>query len=120
MSESDNTKVQMLRELISSLKNKILQSTTLTSQNTKQIQEVQKILKEIYFAIRKVVEKKEPFETLEPYRLDLIFRDLLDKDLDDEERDMIMYYLRRDLITYPFTIDTFHINSNLVENQENE
>lgn len=120
MSEEESTKVLMLRQIISSLKKKILQSTTLTSQNTKQIQETQKILKEIYFAIRKVVEKNQPFETLEPYNLDLIFRDLLDQNLSDEEKDMIMYYLRRDLLTYPFTIDTIHINSNLVENEEKE
>ena len=66
------------------------------------------------------MEKKEPFETLEPYSLDLIFRDLLDQSLSDDDRDMMMYYLRRDLLTYPFTIDTFHINSNLVENANEE
>lgn len=120
MSEEENTKILMLRQIISSLKKKILESNTLTSQDTKQIQEVQKILKEIYFAVRKVIEKREPFETLEPYSLDLIFRDLLDQTLTDDDRDTMMYYLRRDLLTYPFTIDTIHINSNLVENEEKE
>lgn len=120
MSEEDTTQLFLFRQLIGSLKKKILESTTLTSQNVKQIQEVQKVFKEIYHAIRKVVEKNEPFDTLEPYSLDLIFRDLLDQPLSDDDRDMMMYYLRRDLLTYPFTIDTFHINSNLVENGTEE
>lgn len=119
MSEED-TKVLMVRQLISSLKKKILESITLKTQDTNQIREVEKVFKELYHAIRKVVEKKEPFESLSPYSLDLIFRDLLDQDLTDDDRDMIMYYIRRDLITFPFTIDTFHINSNLVENNTEE
>lgn len=120
MSEEENTKVFMFRQLISSLKKKILESITLETQNTNQIREVEKVFKEIYHAIRKVVEKREPFETLAPYSLDLIFRDLLDGDITEDDRDTIMYYLRRDLLTYPFTIDTFHINSNLVENEAKE
>jgi hypothetical protein len=120
MSEEEDTKIRMLRQIISSLKKKILETITLTSQDKKKIEEVRKIFKEIYFAVRKVIEKGEPLETLEPFSLDFLFRDLLDQTLTEDDRDTMMYYLRRDLLTYPFTIDTIHINSNLVENEEKE
>ncbi len=117
---SESTTVLTFRQVISSLKKKILEGITLQSQNTNQVQEVQKVFRELYHAIRKVVEKKESISTLEPYSLDLLLRDILSKPLSDDDRDLMMYYLRRDLITYPFTIDTIHINSNLVENKKEE
>jgi hypothetical protein len=117
---SESATVLTFRQVISSLKKKILEGITLQSQNTNQVQEVQKVFRELHHAIRKVVEKKGPISTLEPYSLDILLRDILSKSLSDDDRDLMMYYLRRDLITYPFTIDTIHINSNLVENKKEE
>jgi hypothetical protein len=117
---SESTTVMLFRQVISSLKKKILEGITLQSQNTNQVQEVQKVFRELHHAIRKVVEKKAPISILEPYSLDILLRDILSKSLSDDDRDLMMYYLRRDLVTYPFTIDTIHINSNLVENKKEE
>jgi|LakMenEpi03Aug12_release.lakeMendotaPanAssembly.Ray.scaffolds.fasta_scaffold180336_3 hypothetical protein len=110
------TKILAFRQIVSSLKKNILEKVTLQTQKVNQIQEVQKIFKEIYHTIRKVIEKKEPISTLEPLSLDLLFRDFFEKKLSEDDKELMMYYLRRDLITFPFTVDTFHINSNLVEN----
>ncbi len=114
------TDILAFRQIISSLKKNILEKVTLQTQKVNQIQEVQKIFKEIYHSIRKVIEKKAPISTLEPLSLDLLLRDLLENTLDEDKKDLMMYYLRRDLITFPFTVDTFHINSNLVENTTTE
>ncbi len=113
-------KILVFRQILSSVKKRLIESTSYSTQDPKQIYEIQKIMKEIYFALRKVVEKKEPVSSLKPYSLDLLFEEILNKKLTDDERDNLMYYIRRDLITFPFTIDTFHMNANLVKNEDVE
>lgn len=120
MREEMNSTTIVFRQLLSSVKKRIIESNTYESQNPKAIYEVQKILKEMYYAIRKVIEKREPFSVLKPYSLDILFEDVLDKDLTEDERDELMYYARRDLLTFPFTLDIFHTNSNLVKKEDKE
>jgi hypothetical protein len=116
----DSTSVLTFRQIISLLKKRILDETTLDSQNRKDIYKAEKIMKEMFHAIRKVLERKAEISSLEQYNLDILLEDLFKKGLSDDERETIVYYLRRDLLTFPFTIDTFHINSNLVENDTEE
>lgn len=112
----ENSSVIPFRQTISLLKKRILESTTLESQNKEDIHKVEKIMKELFYTLRRVLEKKSPVSSLEEYSLDILLGDLLRKGVSDDEREEMLYYLRRDLLTFPFTIDTFHINSNLVEN----
>jgi hypothetical protein len=120
MSEELSSTTLVFREIISSIKKKILETMSYTSQNANQIYEIEKVMKDMYSAIRKVIEEKAPISSLEPFSLNLVFDDILNDSLSDEERDELMYYLRRDLITFPFTLDTIHINSNLAKNEELE
>jgi hypothetical protein len=120
MSEEVSSTTFVFRQIISSIKKKILESMTYTTQDSNQIYKIEKIMKELYNAIRKVLEENAPISSLEPFSLDVLMGEIVTEKLTDEERDELLYYVRRDLITFPFTLDTLHINSNLVKNESSE
>ena len=114
MNLTEDEKIEEFREALRRIK-KIALEETYNNQSTSTLEEIQDKLKKIYFMLKPIVYENKSIETISMDELKELFYDIFD----DTQRSFtfqneLEYYLKRDLIDYPFTIDDKTINSQSV------
>lgn len=112
MELTEDEKLDEFRESLRRIK-KVALEETYTNQSTSTLEDVQDKLKKIYFILKPVVYENKPLQSINMNEIVELFYDILD----DTPRsftfqNQLEYYLKRDLIDYPFTIDYNTIDSN--------
>jgi hypothetical protein len=106
----------MFRELVRQLKKATIEGVVFETQDVKVLNEVTGRLAEIFVILRDALKGKR----IENPELAALFTPVLDPpSITHEEAVDILYYLRRDLIMFPLTLDTERINS-VSENNSTE
>lgn len=111
MNLTEDEKLEEFREAMRRIKQIALEETY-DNQSTSTLEDVQDKLKKIYFILKPVVYDNASIETIHMDELKELFYDIFD----DEQRSFtfqneLEYYLKRDLIDYPFTIDDKSIDA---------
>ena len=111
MDLTEDEKLEEFREALRRIK-KIALEETYDNQSTSTLEDIQDKLKKIYFILKPIVYENKSVETINMDELKELFYDIFD----DTPRsfsfqNQLEYYLKRDLIDYPFTIDERTINS---------
>lgn len=114
MELTEDEKLDEFRESLRRIKQMALEETY-DNQSTSTLDNIQDNLKKIFFMLKPVVYENKSIETVNMSELRELFYDILD----DTPRSFtfqneLEYYLKRDLIDYPFTIDDKTINSQSV------
>lgn len=111
MELTEDEKIDEFRECLRRIKQIALEETY-TSQSKKTLENVQEELKKIYFILKPVIYDNKPLNTIEFQELKEFFYDILkDNNRSFTFQNSLEYYLKRDLIEYPFIIDEKVINS---------
>lgn len=114
MDLTEDEKLIEFREALRRIK-KIALEETYDNQSTSTLEDIQDKLKKVYFILKPVVYENRSIETISMNELRELFYDIFD----DSTRSFtfqneLEYYLKRDLIDYPFSIDETSINVNSI------
>ena len=110
--EEDNKKILEFRGILKSIKNKVLDKLTYNTQDTTVLNKVVKRLIQFYLLLKPVVYENKPLETIAITELEDLFYDTLkDYPRSSYYQNQIEYYLKRDFIDFPFSLDEIQINS---------
>jgi hypothetical protein len=124
MDLTEDEKLEEFREALRRIK-KIALEETYDNQSTSTLDDIQDKLKKIYFILKPVVYENRSIETISMNELKEIFYDIFDdKTRSFTFQNQLEYYLKRDLIDYPFSIDEKSIDaqsiySNTIVNNNN-
>lgn len=118
--EEDNKKILEFREILRSIKKKVLDKLTYNTQDTMVLNKVVKRLIQFYLLLKPVVYDNKPLETIAITELEDLFYDTLkEHPRSSYYQNQIEYYLKRDFIDFPFSLDEIQINSfNTTEHYE--
>jgi hypothetical protein len=118
--EEDNKKIVEFRGILKSIKNKVLDKLTYNTQDTTVLNKVVKRLIQFYLLLKPVVYENKPLETIAITELEDLFYDTLkEHPRSSYYQNQIEYYLKRDFIDFPFSLDEIQINSfNTTEHYE--
>jgi hypothetical protein len=124
MDLTEDEKIEEFREALRRIKNIALEESY-NNQSISTLEGIQDKLKKIYFILKPVVYDNNSIETISMNELKELFYHIFD----DSARsftfqNQLEYYLRRDLIDYPFSIDDKNIDaqsiySNTIVNNNN-
>ena len=124
MDLTEDEKIEEFREALRRIKNIALEESY-NNQSISTLEGIQDKLKKIYFILKPVVYDSNSIETVSMNELKELFYHIFD----DSARsftfqNQLEYYLRRDLIDYPFSIDDKNIDaqsiySNTIVNNNN-
>lgn len=110
--EEDNKKILEFRGILKSIKNKVLDKLTYNTQDTTVLNKVVKRLIQFYLLLKPVVYENKPLETIAITELEDLFYDTLKEyPRSSYYQNQIEYYLKRDFIDFPFSLDEIQINS---------
>jgi len=118
--EEDNQKILEFRGILKSIKKKVLDKLTYTTQDTTVLNKVVKRLIQFYLLLKPVVNDNKPLESIAINELEDLFYDTLkEHPRSSYYQNQIEYYLKRDFIDFPFSLDEIQINSfNTTEHYE--
>lgn len=118
--EEDNKKILEFRQILRSIKKKVLDKLTYNTQDTTILNKVVKRLIQFYLLLKPVVYENKPLETIAITELEDLFYDTLkEHPRSSYYQNQIEYYLKRDFIDFPFSLDEIQINSfNTTEHYE--
>lgn len=112
--EESLQKIAEFREKIQLLKRKLLEKAIYTTQDNKKLNEIKQRMSELYEMLYPVLRKKEPISRIQSENLRDYMKSIFES-MDSEEDSLLLddlhYYAYRDLIMFPFTLDTMRINS---------
>jgi hypothetical protein len=100
-------RLDAFRELVRQIKKATVDGLVFETQDVKILNEVTHRLSEVFTILRDAV-KGVPIQNPE---LAALFAPLIQPPLEESEAVKMIYYLRRDLIMFPLTLDTERINS---------
>jgi len=110
--EEDNQKVLEFRGILKSIKKKVLDKLTYTTQDTSVLNKVIKRLIQFYLLLKPVVYDDKPLESIAITELEDLFYDTLKEyPRSSYYQNQIEYYLKRDFIDFPLSLDELQINS---------
>ena len=110
--EEDNQKILEFRGILKSIKKKVLDKLTYTTQDTTVLNKVIKRLIQFYLLLKPIVYGIKPLETIAITELEDLFHDTLkEHPRSSYYQNQIEYYLKRDFIDFPLSLDEIQINS---------
>jgi len=114
MDLTEDEKIEEFREAIRRIK-KIALEDTYDNQSTTTLEDIQNKLKKIYFILKPVVYENRSIETISMNELKELFYDIFDNSVRSFTfQNQLEYYLKRDLIEYPFSIDEKSIDAQTI------
>jgi hypothetical protein len=114
MDLTEDEKIEEFREAIRRIK-KIALEDTYDNQSTTTLEDIQNKLKKIYFILKPVVYENISIETIGMNELKELFYDIFDNSVRSFTfQNQLEYYLKRDLIEYPFSIDEKSIDAQTI------
>ena len=112
-SNEDTEKIREFRNTLKSIKKTILDKITYSTQSVSSLKKVSHRLIQFYMLLKPVVVNGLPIETIPIPEVRDLFYNTLDQSIYPRSsyyQNQIEYYLKRDYIDYPFTIDADDIN----------
>lgn len=111
MDLTEDEKLEEFREAIRRIKIIALEDTY-DNQSTSTLEDIQDKLKKIYFILKPIVYENRSIETIGMNELKELFYDIFDDSVRSFTfQNQLEYYLKRDLIEYPFSIDEKSIDA---------
>ena len=110
--EEDDQKIIEFRNILKSIKKNVSNKLTYTTQDTLVLNNVTKRLIQFYTLLKPVVYDNKPLNTIPIEELRELFYDTLEEyPRSSYYQNQIEYYLKRDFIDFPLSIDEEQINS---------
>jgi hypothetical protein len=110
--EEDDQKIIEFRNILKSIKKNVSNKLTYTTQDTLVLNKVVKRLIQFYTLLKPVVYNNKPLNTIPIEELRELFYDTLEEyPRSSYYQNQIEYYLKRDFIDFPLSIDEEQINS---------
>ena len=110
--EEDDQKIIEFRNILKSIKKNVSNKLTYTTQDTLVLNKVVKRLIQFYTLLKPVVYDNKPLNTIPIEELRELFYDTLEEyPRSSYYQNQIEYYLKRDFIDFPLSIDEEQINS---------
>jgi len=118
---SDDVKIRAFRQVLHDIKVKVLNKLTYATQDTSVLTLVSKRLIQFYTLLKPVVFNEMTLDSIEIDELKTLFESTLGDTVRSNYYDyQLKYYLKRDLIDFPFTLDNIEIDSyKAVEHYDN-
>lgn len=115
MNEQESLKkIEEFREKIQLLKRKLLEKSIYTTQDNRKLNEIKQRMTELYELLYPVLRKKLPVSSIQSENLKDYMKSVFET-INTEDDPLLLddlhYYAYRDLIMFPFTLDTVRINS---------
>ena len=108
----DDKKIQEFRSILRKIKLSVLNNTTYENQNTESLKLVTKQLIKFYTLLKPVIFDYKSIETIHiPEIQKLFFETLQNYPRSSYYQNQLQYYIKRDFIDFPFTVDEESINS---------
>lgn len=109
---NDDLKIHEFRNILKSIKQKVLDKFTYNSQNTAVLEKVTKRLIQFYLLLKPVVYDNKPVDTIPIKELHELFYETLENYVRSSYyQNCLEYYLKRDFIDFPFSIDEDKIDT---------
>ena len=110
--EEDDQKIIEFRNILKSIKKNVSNKLTYTTQDTLVLNKVVKRLIQFYTLLKPVVYDNKPLNTIPIEELRELFYDTLEEyPRSSYYQNQLEYYLKRDFIDFPLSIDEEQINS---------
>lgn len=110
--KEDDQKVLEFRRTLKSIKKNVLDKLTYNSNDLNVLNKVTKRFVQFYILLKDVVYNNKPLDTVPIEELrDLFYETLEDYPRSSYYQNQIEYYLKRDFIDFPLSIDEDQINS---------
>lgn len=108
----DDIKIKMFRRVLHDIKVNVLNRLTYKTQDTGALTQVSKRLIQFYTLLKPVVLNEIDLYSIEIDELKTIFEPTLNNNMRSSYyENQLSYYLKRDLIDFPFTLDNIEIDS---------
>lgn len=101
----DNKKIKEFRDLLKNIKKTTLNKITYATQSTSALTKVEQRLNQFYTLLRPVIEYGKSINTIPIEAIRDLFYDTLTYPRSSYYQHQLEYYLKRDFLEYPFTID---------------
>ena len=113
-SVEDNKKLHEFRRVLHNIKSTTIDKITSSTQNTNGLRMVEQRLQQFYMLLKPVIVDGKPFEMIPLETVRDLFYSTLHLEKDEQYssyyRNQLKYYLERDFIDFPFTIDEEEID----------
>ena len=110
--EEDDTYIEKYRSILKKIKLGVLNTNTYSEQNTNALNKVRKQLLQFYQVLEEVVFNNVGVSEIPIQALQKVFYEILEKyPRSPYYQTRLEYYLKRDFLDYPFTIDEDRINT---------
>lgn len=110
----DNQKLDKFRRVLHNIKSTTIDKITSSTQNTNGLRLVEQRLQQFYMLLKPVIVDGKPFEMIPLEAVRNLFYSTLHLEKDEQHssyyRNQLKYYLERDFINFPFTIDEEQID----------
>lgn len=112
----DDKKIQEFREVLHKIKISILNNITYQNQTTESLKQVTKQLLKFYVLLKPVIYNYMSIDTIDiPEIKKLFYETLQNYPRSSYYQNQLEYYIKRDFIDFPFTIDEERIDSFPIE-----
>lgn len=107
----DDKKIKEFREVNRNIKRTIMDKVTYSSQNINALTKVTQRLTQFYMLLKPVVHYGNPISTIPIVEIQNLYYTTLTYPRSSYYQNQLIYYLKRDLIDFPFTLDDEQINT---------
>jgi hypothetical protein len=112
----DDKKIQEFREVLRKIKMNILNNVTYKNQSTESLKQVTKQLIKFYLLLKPVIYNYKSINTIQiPEIIKLFYETLQNYPRSSYYQNQLEYYIKRDFIDFPFTVDEERIDSFPIE-----
>jgi hypothetical protein len=102
--EMSTTNVERFCSVLAEFKRELLEKETLKSQNVGSLDDIVKILLDLYSTLYTTLLHYRPFSTIEIPAVRKLF-EVVPPPSSPEEKEKMLYYAKLNLVTFPFTLD---------------
>ena len=107
----DDIKIKEFREVNKNIKKTIMDKVTYSSQSINALKKVSQRLIQFYMLLKPVVYYDKSIEEIPIVEIQNLYYSTLTYPRSSYYQNQLIYYLKRDLIDFPFTIDDEQINT---------
>ena len=112
----DDKKIQEFREVLRKIKMNILNNITYENQSTESLKQVTKQLIKFYVLLKPIIYNYKSLDTIQiPEIRKLFYETLQGYPRSSYYQNQLEYYIKRDFIDFPFTVDEERIDSFPIE-----
>ena len=110
--KEDDKHIDEFRKVLRKIKQSVINNSTYKTQNTNDLKDVSKRLIQFYTLLRPIIFDRKPISSLAIKELQPLFHLTLEEYSRSNNYQMLLeYYLKRDFIDFPYTLDEEQIDS---------